>query len=417
MKATLVIETFDAGGFVSGWCAINSPKPSGVLQIAIARFGHTLHQFSTGIARSDLGGEQGFETHFPLAISVDDVILGNIEVSLLSHPECQVECYVIGDAGEEAQSQSTDTAPERWAPSEPDGCSDYPINSGDQTRHAVLILAHSQPKVLARALQVYARLGWHVYIHVDAKIDVNDYVSRVGTPPSDTVFLAERTAVYWMGFSMVEATLALIKAAKQSGVPYTRMTLLSDDALPIWAEPRLASWAASDATWIELRRHVPGDLGWQRYNGFYYWDHATTARRRIDEQPEVDDQMIAAIRELGELKAKGKKDIEIWSGSQWWSMTAEDVEGVMEEIDNDPHLYASFRFSEVPDESFFHTITAARSSNIFYRGVCFVDWEGPPYPKVFSTESVLPPESNDYPFARKFCTTDDEGGATESKGT
>lgn len=270
-------------------------------------------------------------------------------------------------------------------------------------RHAVLIMAHSQPRILSQAMEVYSRLGWDVYVHLDAKIAIDDYVSALGSVPERCCFTSTRHEVFWMGYSMVEAALTLMGSALDSGNAYTRMTLLSDDSLPMWNDKDLMSWAATKQSWVQLIPQQSGDLGWQRYFGFYYWDHATTARRRVEHNPQVDDKMIAAIEELATLKRLGKKSIDVVCGSQWWSMTSSRIEQLLVDVNSDRHLQMSFRYSEVPDESYFPTLIAKRcGDDIYNRGACHVDWNGPPFPRVFRDKSELAPYAKEYPFARKF---------------
>jgi len=400
MKAKLVIERVGPYGQVSGWCDTDPPIEYGTLTIEIRKQGETIHQFSTGRARPDLSENQGFITTLPATLTAGDLRTENVQITLAAVPDCQISVYVLEDyEGLAVPNQYDD-------PSAADHTGEV-LGADVQTTpgggHAVLVLAHSQPKVLAQALPIYTRLGWDVYIHLDSKVNLEHYQAQLGPLDHNVQFASERHEIFWAGYSMIEATLTLISDTKKSGIPYTRVSLLSDDTMPLWHDEQLAQWAASARDWIELRLQPPGDLGWQRYYGFYYWDHPTTARRRIHHQVEIDDQMIDAIRDLGALKQIGKKQIDVYKGSQWWSMTNETLERVLALVTGDPHLQASFRFSEVPDELYFQTLVVMSGfDRVLNRGPCFADWNGPPYPRTFERVSELPAEAQHHPFARKF---------------
>ena len=391
-STTLVIESCDANNFAAGWCALDSPMHTSPLTLRLTKVDQPGHHFSTGLPRPDLNGHQGFSTQFPDWVELADLVSGKIQVTVVSHPESVVSIYVIGPARATFNERS-------------EGCPLTDPSRDPPIHHAVLVLAHSKPHVLREALLVYGRLGWDVFVHLDAKVGIDDYVQQLGHLAEVATFLGERHEVYWCGYSMVEATLALIQAARASSVRYTRMSLVSDDTLPIWNDKKLLEWAATPKTWIQMSPQKPGDLAWQRYIGFYYWDHPTTARRREQHNPQVDEKMIMEIKELATLKKAGKKNVALFGGSQWWSMTNIRIEQVITDLSNDYHLQQSFKYSEVPDESIFQTLIAGSArhcGDITNCSPCFVDWKGPPYPRVFQRIGELHDEAFKQPFARKF---------------
>ena len=63
------------------------------------------------------------------------------------------------------------------------------------------------------------------------------------------------------------------------------------------------------------------------------------------------DTDIACVMELAELKKQGKYQLPaMYKGPQWWCLTRDIVELVLEHFDTQKHFRESFRFSLIPDE-------------------------------------------------------------------
>jgi hypothetical protein len=63
-----------------------------------------------------------------------------------------------------------------------------------------------------------------------------------------------------------------------------------------------------------------------------------------------------------------------------------------------------FKTVRIPDEIVFHTIlmNSELSRNIENKRLTYVDWNGPPYPRVLSKSDIALLKSSKYFFARKF---------------
>lgn len=101
-------------------------------------------------------------------------------------------------------------------------------------RIAYLILAHHQPRHLSSLVDRLASEESHFFIHLDSRVGERDFtfsprhLERVTMLPRD-----ERRSIRWCGFSMVDATLALIRHADARPVRTLRTVVrqrLSDQA-------------------------------------------------------------------------------------------------------------------------------------------------------------------------------------------
>lgn len=97
-------------------------------------------------------------------------------------------------------------------------------------RHAYLIMAHNQPELLNILLHKLDVPENDIYVHIDSKsnLSVNDFSNIV---TEGCLYFTKRISVNWGGYSQIEATLILLKAAIKKKHVYYHM--LSGVDLPI----------------------------------------------------------------------------------------------------------------------------------------------------------------------------------------
>jgi len=96
---------------------------------------------------------------------------------------------------------------------------------------AFLILTHNQIELVYRQIDALSHPDHHFFIHLDKKykLDIEDeYASN-----RQVHFTANRIRVHWGGFSIVRATLNLIREAQASGIQFDYFILMSDHCFPI----------------------------------------------------------------------------------------------------------------------------------------------------------------------------------------
>ena len=186
---------------------------------------------------------------------------------------------------------------------------------------ALLILAFCQPEVLRSAIPVYKAAGLDVYVHLDSKADLAQYTAHLGEMASDCCFIESRHNIYWSGFSMIDAELALVFAALKHGA-YEQFILVSDDTFPLLAPESLNQFFREHYDRIMIRKLEDDDPFMARYSKFYFFDHqASSLLGRPIESASIDDEFFAQINQLKKAKNRGKKPIDVFYGSQWWSIT------------------------------------------------------------------------------------------------
>jgi hypothetical protein len=275
--------------------------------------------------------------------------------------------------------------------------------SDDTRTVALLVLAHCAPAALEALAGVFAVPGFHVYVHLDLKVDRAQY--SVGRRwPCNLTFIDDRVDVYWGGFSMIKATEALARAAL-SDEAHGAFALVSDDTLPLVppSEIRRQLLARPDRIDVGISRRNPPFL--RRYTEWFLMDCGATSARPVDiGLRNVDDTMLESIGRLVRLRARGKYPFpEVWGGSQWWSLGREDLAWALRELSSNVWLRESFEFSAVPDELAFQTIYANRRGLTArsFTSPMLTDMTRNPSPYVFRTADELPPTPEGKLFVRK----------------
>ena len=99
-------------------------------------------------------------------------------------------------------------------------------------KHAYMISAHKNIRQLKLLLSMLDNEQNDIFLHIDVKsndIDPEEISSHI---KMSRLYLVERTSVKWASYSIVNATLLLLKCAIKHG-PYAYYHLLSGQDLPL----------------------------------------------------------------------------------------------------------------------------------------------------------------------------------------
>lgn len=220
---------------------------------------------------------------------------------------------------------------------------------------AYLIMAHEindQLQLLIESLCSDERA--RIYVHIDAKVVGLGWLSR----KIDRVnVLQDRTVVNWGGFSVVEATLALLNAAladKQN----ERFVLLTGSCFPLrdpvavgtailqQDKPSFAVWGKIDPSLAENE-----NLGRYVVTKYHPFDI-----QKINPKNNGFNAFIWNIFKLINNKLPYERRVEIadlWKGSQFF-VIPRDV--AIRFVQPDKKLAHALRFAMAPDEIFFTTL-------------------------------------------------------------
>ena len=215
-------------------------------------------------------------------------------------------------------------------------------------RIAYLILAHRQPRHLGRLVEQLDDGNATFLIHVDRNSDIAPFRRAVASKRA--TFLPERLAINWGGWSMVQATLDLLRHAHRDGTS-AYYQLLSDSCYPIKSNRDIGDrLAAGGRNYLTINHELTGQSPFFERVGIYHWPDLLPARsfQRLHKFSSRLQRRLPARRPPPGLL--------LYKGWQWWCLNHACVEYSLSYIDSHPEVVRFFCRTSIPDETFFHTI-------------------------------------------------------------
>lgn len=184
-------------------------------------------------------------------------------------------------------------------------------------KHAILIMAHNQFKILEKLVQQLDHARNDIYIHIDkhaGKFDMNRITSLC---QNASVFFIPRMRVYWGDSTMVECELMLMEAALTSGEDYAYLHLLSGVDLQIKNSSDIFAFfdAHPEQQFIALRNPISGISGMNRY---YYFMRLRAYNKYI---ARILDMISAFIQKKQKVDRLQNSSYRICKCQQWFSIT------------------------------------------------------------------------------------------------
>lgn len=272
---------------------------------------------------------------------------------------------------------------------------------------AFLLMVHKDPdRVIAQARALTSH-GDCVAIHFDASAPTSAFSKIQSTlKKTPNVAIARRVRCGWGEFSLVRATLALIKEARRRFEGITHYFLISGDCYPTKSRDYFDRYLTPDRDHIEA--HDFFDSGWIRTGmteDRLIYRHWFNER----EQKTLFYASLAVQRRFG-LSRPLPEGLRIRIGSQWWALRAGTVEKILSTLKSRPDIQRFFRTTWIPDETFFqslvpHVVPEAEISMAAPTHLVFSDYG---MPVVFHSDHMDMLRATDQPMARKISPTSDD---------
>ncbi len=283
---------------------------------------------------------------------------------------------------------------------------------------AFLVLAHDQEEHLYRLVRSLSAERCHCFVHLDSRMDSSRFESMVAGSPEVTILPPDRRrAIHWCGFSMVEATLELLREAAATG-RFERFVLLSGKDYLIKDLRTVLVRIAEDREFIQVDRVLSPD-GSSQFdrcaNRCFLGDNAVAALRS-------GNAFLSRIARKLERRWRRRipKGMTIYYGPSWWCLTREAVAEIFALVERRPRVLAWFRFARSPDEMFFQTAIKSTSRAPFIaldnttasvftgepnrQALHYVDWArpNPALPRTLECDDFEAVRNSTALFARKF---------------
>lgn len=276
-------------------------------------------------------------------------------------------------------------------------------------RHAYLILAHNQPRLLQVLIDVIDDERNDIYIHVDKKADIRQF-DKIHAEKSKIVY-TDRVSVYWGNYSMIEAEYILLKTAIKT-ISYQYYHLLSGVDLPLKTQDEIHQFFDEMHLGKEFVGYAENQSINHRARYFYLFGRYYRNRTILSKGSAIlRSYALMLQKKMGVWR---HKEITFYKGAQWFSIT-DDLCRYL--IQNETYVRKLYRMTLNPDESFVQTII--RSTTLYERVydkddeykscMRLIDWERNPQsssPHTWTCEDWDELTQSDRLFARKFSEVD-----------
>ncbi len=271
---------------------------------------------------------------------------------------------------------------------------------------AYLVLCHKNSNQVDRLIRQLDNECVDFYIHVDAKANSFKVNNKANVIVLDE---KERVDVRWASFSMISATLNLIKKCLKSSKEYDYVVLISGQDFPLKNNRQFIKFLEDNygSNFIEI---LPKKNGlrkrYKKRNELYYpkWMFSRSLPVRILKKIYIY-LTGGYTKTFGFFKRKSIIEKEFEFGSQWWCLRVDCLKWMMGYINTHPQYIAFFENSLTPDECFFQTLfSLSPFDNTRKDKITFFEWDrNRNNPRLITVSDVVRlVRSPKYFFARKF---------------
>lgn len=271
-------------------------------------------------------------------------------------------------------------------------------------KHAILIMAHKNIETLHHLVD-YFNKDCYVFIHIDKKTKIKDEtIQHIETKPQ-VVKIYRQYNVHWGGFSMLKCEMFLLKEAyKLSDADYFH--LISGEDYPIKPLNEFNDFFCQRNGWKFVSYvHLPNkNFQGNTYNRFCYYLPYDLFKNRKSAQLLIP-KIIKWQKRLHIKRNIPNVFEHLYGGSQWFSITRQAVNRIMQYTKSSSALYKRLRWTFAPEEVYIVTLieNLMPKACVINDNLRIIRWkyENGNYPAYLSIEHFhLLVESNSF-FARK----------------
>jgi len=211
---------------------------------------------------------------------------------------------------------------------------------------AHLIIAHTNPKQIERLIGRLVCAKSHIYIHVDKKSKIDDFIYLKTRP--NVYFIENRIRVTWGAYSMVQTTLKSMEQILASKMEYSHINLLSGQDYPLKNPNEICDFflANSDKTFMKflsINDHWKEAL--PRLHNYHLTNHNYPLKYRVQ-------YLINKILP----KRKMPANLKPFGLSQWFTITSLHAKYVIDYLKENKNVERFFSMTWGADEFVFQTI-------------------------------------------------------------
>ncbi|WP_207494046.1 beta-1,6-N-acetylglucosaminyltransferase [Aridibaculum aurantiacum] len=276
---------------------------------------------------------------------------------------------------------------------------------------AYIILAHKNGEQVYRLVERLNDDFSFFFLHIDKKASLEEFAPVVNAF-TKKVKLVNRVPINWGGFGLVEATLNAMHDIKNHSINFNWISLLSGQDYPIKKNDFIHHFfkTATEAAFMDYSL-LPDYNRWSPRGGYYRIDRYYLG---LESHSKLTAKALNFLaRFIPVVRRPSMKALCPYAGSQWWSMTKETMEYVLDYVENHP-LYVPFhKYTFASDEVFFQTILLNAKhlkERVRNNNKRFFIWPdtSKAHPEVLVKENIDVIMSSEALFARKFDVEEDQ---------
>ena len=255
-----------------------------------------------------------------------------------------------------------------------------------------MILAHNVPNHFGHLIHALASgSDTNCIVHVDKKSDLVSFKSQIkaGRLSDRVYFIEQRVSVFWGSFAMVQATIKLLRTALELFPNADYYCLISGSDYPIQSPTYIEDYFSRNSGYQFINlSEVPNKSLNKPLSRF------TTFRIHTKERAYWKQTLVHVINALKIQRDHTKylKELRPYAGSQWWALTNNACQYVIDFMQKNPKIITYLRNVIIPDELFFQTIIG---NSVFAkrmkRNITYSDWrrkDSPYHPAIIDSDHI-----------------------------
>lgn len=261
-----------------------------------------------------------------------------------------------------------------------------------------LILAHKNLLQLDRLISVLDHDKTRFFIHIDKKVRIAEIKKYKFCLNERVTLIKNRIQASWGAFSLITATLKLMRAASAHSKGY--FILLSGEDFPLQTNEYIYNFLSNSygkeyLHYMSLPCKDWRNGGLDRIN--YYW---------FDEIMDLHtSSLFIAFQKKHEIKRPNFVDFPYYGGSQWWCLSHDCILYILKFIHHNSIILERFKFCLVPDEMIFQTIllNSPFKKQIINDNLKYIVFEeNKPRPRIYDKNDFTTLVQSEKLWARKF---------------
>lgn len=268
------------------------------------------------------------------------------------------------------------------------------------SKHAYLIMAHSQFDQLKKLIMLLDDPRNDIFVHVDAKshsFDQNDF-SNILTKGKLTFI--NRKKVTWGAYSQIRCELDLLEAATRTYHDYYH--LLSGADLPIKNQDQIHGFFQENqgSEFLDFHEGVMERKGYRDRIQVFHYLQELIGNKKSDSFLFNIERGLLKLQEILRVDRLKNTNLKYQKGTNWFSITHELAQYVVSEA---PQIRKMYKLTKCADEVFLHTLAwnSQFRDRIRSDSKRLIDWKrGRPY--TFRLEDFEALMSSSCFWARKF---------------